>query len=186
MCSLVVEALAQWQLVPGSRVARPAGGRTGRPRALLREMDIEQAILFVACELEHLRRLPLPGPVRHLTGQDMVEWRACWGSVQSYLREQATWGDEDIWVLEPGRLRGVISASRQREHAVWQAARRVVADLSGVSERTLRRRIREWDYYGERRALSPPIERVCVVCGGERAPDGRRIGVCVACTGARC
>jgi hypothetical protein len=45
---------------------------------------------------------------------------------------------------------GIISARRWREHAMWQASRRVVGYLIGLPQKTIQRRMAEQDYSGER------------------------------------
>jgi hypothetical protein len=147
---------------------------------------IWQPMMFLAPWLDHLRAIAQRPGARdnvsvHLEQQGMGAWAFCWHLVRPFARSRNdAWGAVDVWDRRPGRWQGVVSASRTREHAVWLAARHVVAHLYGLSERTLRRRIAEADYWGER--PPPPVispETVCVVCGRPRQGPG--IGRCDDC-----
>jgi hypothetical protein len=180
----MVQWLSQWNLSPQRRTP-PTRNTAGRSRVVIQE-EVWDSLMFLAVWLDHLRNIARQAGTGdkvgiHLGHQRMADWHECWDLVRPYARARdQRWGSADVRDKRRGRWQVVVSASRMQEHAVWLAARRALAYLYGISERTLRRRIHERDLFGQRTPPAVSPTSACVRCGGPRVARSQ-VGLCDNC-----
>jgi hypothetical protein len=112
-----------------------------------------QPIYFTAVWFDHLHQYCSSDPQgaeRHLRQVGLGEWVPAWRQAIPYLRKNLKWSDgEDVTNHRPRQATGVIGGKRFREYGVWLAARAAVGYLLSVGPKTLQRRIRDHDHFGE-------------------------------------